>query len=231
MSVVDREHWDERYAAGGLAPVLDEPPLSPFLAPIAHLMPMTGHALELACGRGRGAVWLAKRGMDYRGVDVSPVAVELARELALRSGVGDRCRFDVFDLDNGLPPGPPVDLLLCHLFVDRRLDHAMMDRLAPGGILVVVSLSEVGHGPGDFRIRPGELLDAFDSLEVLDHTESEGVARIVAHQPASTPDHTVGGIPDQTASALDRHIWLGPDKSTARVSSDAPRRIEPGDRS
>jgi hypothetical protein len=47
--------------------------------------------------------------MDNWGVDASHVAVELARELARRSGVGDRCRFDVFDLDKGLPQGPPVD--------------------------------------------------------------------------------------------------------------------------
>jgi hypothetical protein len=49
--------------------------------------------------------------------------------------------------------------------------------LASGGTLVVVSLSEVGHGPGDFRIRPGELLDAFGSLKMLDHAESEGFGR------------------------------------------------------
>ena len=122
MTEANRTHWDERYAAGGLAPVLDDPPVTPFLAPIEHLMPTTGQVLELACGRGRGAFWLAKRGMDYWGVDVSPVAIELARELARRSGVGDRCRFDVFDLNNGLPPGPPVDLLFCHLFVDRPLE-------------------------------------------------------------------------------------------------------------
>lgn len=40
-----------------------------------------------------------------------------------------------------------------------------MDRLAPEGILVVVSLREVGHGTGGFRIRPGELLDVFGFLE------------------------------------------------------------------
>jgi SAM-dependent methyltransferase len=157
-------------------------------------MPTTGYALELACGRGRGAVWLAKRGMDYWGVDVSPVAVELARELSRRSGVGDRCRFDVFDLDNGLPPGPPVDLLFCHLFVDRRLDDAMKERVAPGGILVVVSLSEAGHGPGDFRIKPGELLDAFGSLEVLDHAEREGV-RADTRPPFSLNSRSPDSVP------------------------------------
>ena len=146
-------------------------------------MPTTGHALELACGRGRGAVWLAKRGLDYWGVDVSPVAIGLAQELARRSGVGDRCRFDVFDLDNGLPPGPPVDFLFCHLFVDHRLDRAIMKRLSPGGLLVVVSLSEVGHGKGEFRIGPSELLDTFGSLDVIDHEEGEGMARILVRRP------------------------------------------------
>ena len=189
MSEADRRHWDERYAADGLAPVLDDPPPSPFLAPVEHLIPTTGQALELACGRGRAAVWLANRGVDYWGVDVSPVAIELARELAHRSGVGDRCRFDVFDLDNGLPPGPPVDLLFCHMFIDHRLDKAIIERLGPGGILVFVSLSEVGHGPGDFRIGPGELLDTFRSLDVLDHREHEGLARIVARQPDVTIDN------------------------------------------
>lgn len=182
MSEAERKHWDNRYAADGLAPVLDDPPPTPFLAHVEDLVPTTGQAFELACGRGRGAVWLAKRGMGYWGVDVSPVAIELARELARRSGLEDRCRFDVFDLDNGLPQGSPVDLLLCHLFVDHRLDEAIIQRLAPGGLVVVVALSEVGYGPGEHRIRRGELLDAFGSLDVIDHREGEGMARILARQ-------------------------------------------------
>ena len=42
-----------------------------------------------------------------------PVAMDVARELASRSGVSDRCRFEVWDLDQGLPPGPPVDVVVC----------------------------------------------------------------------------------------------------------------------
>lgn len=138
--------------------------------------------MELACGRGRGAVWLAKRGMEYRGVDISPVAIKLARELTERSGVARRCRFEVFDLDEGLPPGPRVDLILCYLFRDRRLDRDVVDRLVPGGVLAVAVLSEVGHGPGEFRAGPGELRDAFWHLDVLDEGEKEGRAWILARR-------------------------------------------------
>ena len=60
-----------------------------------------------------------------------PFAIGLAQELARRSGGGDPCRFNVFELDNGLSRGQRVDLLFCHPFVDRRLDDAIVERLAP----------------------------------------------------------------------------------------------------
>lgn len=179
MTEDDRRHWDERYAAGGPAPAgAGGPP--PQLAPYEHLLPTSGTALELACGRGRGAVWLAGRGLDYLGVDVSPVAVGLARDLVARSGLADRCRFEVVDLDHGLPPGPPVDVLLCYFFRDPRLDRAIVERLAPGGLLAMVVLSEVDVGPGRFRAPPGELLAAFGELEVLAAGEGDGEAWLVA---------------------------------------------------
>jgi SAM-dependent methyltransferase len=120
--------------------------------------------------------------MEIHGVDVSPVAIDLARRLAVDSGVADRCRFDVVDLDGGLPPGPDVDLLFCYLFRDQRLDQAMMDRLLPGGLLAVAVLSEVGAGPGPFRARPSELRDAFDELNVLVEGEEDGMAWLLARR-------------------------------------------------
>jgi len=128
-------------------------------------------------------MWLAIRGMHVWGVDVSPVAIDLAHELTSLSGVADRCRFDVVDLDRGLPKGPPVDLLVCHLFRDQRLDQAMIERLAPGGLLAVAVHSEVGVGPGPFRARPNELRDAFGELDVLTDGEAEGMAWVVARRP------------------------------------------------
>jgi SAM-dependent methyltransferase len=188
MSEAHRRHWDRRYREGGMAPVLPVAPALPALAHVDHLLPTKGQALEIACGRGRGAVWLAGRGLTYWGVDVSPVAIELARQLVELSGVSRSCRFDVFDLDAGLPDGEPVDLVLCYLFRDQRLDRAMVDRLVPGGLLAVAVRSEVGVGPEEFpdgsqRARPGELRDAFGHLEIIDEGEGDGMARIVARKP------------------------------------------------
>lgn len=182
MSEADRLHWDERYAAGGLAPFGDHGP-PPVFADSVQFLPTEGDALELACGRGRAAVWLAHRGMHVWGVDVSPVAIDLAIELAELSGVADSCRLEVFDLDNGLPEGPPVDLIFSHLFRDSSLDRAMVGRLRPGGILAISSLSEVGSAPGRFRVLRGELQAGFAAdLDVLSHTETDGMAALVARR-------------------------------------------------
>ncbi len=132
----DRRRWDERYAHSG--PVQAGAVAAPsFLQPHTDLIPTAGQALEVACGQGIGAVWLASRGLDVWGVDISEVAIDQARDLARRTGFRDRCRFDVVDLDEGLPAGPPVNMLLCNKFRDRRLDQAMIERLAPGGLLAI----------------------------------------------------------------------------------------------
>ena len=175
----DRLHWDDRYARAGPAPVgaVGPPPL---LEPYERLFPSSGRAMDIACGRGRGAVWLAQRGLDVWGLDVSGVAVGLARELAAGSGVGVRCRFDVVDLDDGLPQGPLVDVILCHMFRDSRLDRAIIDRLAPGGLLAMVALSEVDVGPGPFRVGPGQLRAAFAELDPIAEGEQGGQAWLLA---------------------------------------------------
>ncbi|MFY1599718.1 SAM-dependent methyltransferase [Micromonospora sp. WMMD737] len=181
MSDDDRLRWDRRHA--GQDPVeLDEVALPAVFRPYATEFPVAGRALELACGRGAAAVWLALRGMDVRGVDISPAAVEAARGLARRCRIAERCHFDIVDLDDGLPPGKPVDVLLCNKFRDQRLDHPVLERLAPGGLLALSALSEVGAGPGPFRVRPGELTDAFAVLDVITSGEADGQAWLLARR-------------------------------------------------
>ncbi len=177
MADSDRDHWNERYEAGVAEPQNEIAP-SRHLAPIAHLLPTSGLALDVACGRGASSLWLAARGLDVWGFDVSPVAIGLAAASARAGAV--HAHFTVHDLDRGLPEGPAVDLILCQLFRDARLDQSMIDRLAPRGMLVVICLSEVGAAPGPFRTGEGELRRAFASLHVIDHEEKDGVARLVA---------------------------------------------------
>lgn len=146
------------------------------------MFPTDGYALDLACGQGVASVWLARRGLTVWEVDVSAIAVDQARDLAVRSGVGGRCRFDIVDLDAGLPAGRPVDVIVCHRFRDRRLDEAIIERLAPGGLLAITALSAVGAEPGRFRAAPGELTTAFAQLEVIAAGEGNGEAWLLARK-------------------------------------------------
>jgi SAM-dependent methyltransferase len=177
----DRRRWDDRYTRLGPATLDEVAPPRP-LAPHAGEVPDTGRALDVACGRGTAAVWLARRGLEVWGLDVSPVAIDQARDLARRADVADRSRFDVADLDDGLPDGPPVDLVVCHLFRDARLDRALIDRLVPGGLVAVTVLSEVGAGAGRFRAPPGELRRVFADLAVIDAAEGGGEAWLLARR-------------------------------------------------
>jgi SAM-dependent methyltransferase len=114
------------------------------------------------------------------GLDISDVAVEQARDLARRTGVGDRCRFRTWDLDDGLPHGPTVDVVVCHKFRDSRLDRAIIERLAPDGLLAIASLSETGSAPAPFRAKSGELLAAFAELDLIAAGEGEGHTWLLA---------------------------------------------------
>lgn len=189
MSDDDRRRWDARHAEAGPAGLDDTGPPAAFAGHEA-VFPTRGRALDVACGRGRAAVWLARRGLDVTGVDVSPVAVDLARRLADAAGVTDHCRFEVADLADGLPPGPPVDILLCHKYHDPALDRAMIERLAPSGLLAIAVLSEVGAevgaGRGRFMAAPGELGTAFAELNAVAGGEGDGLAWLLATKPGSS---------------------------------------------
>jgi SAM-dependent methyltransferase len=181
MGEADRHRWDERYVAKG-PPPLSSVALPSVFAGHADLFPTAGRALDLACGQGTGSVWLASRGLQVVGLDVSPVAISHARELAQRAAVGNRCRFDVVDFDGGLPAGTPVDVILCCKFRDPRLDRAIIERLSPGGLLAIAALSEVGASPGPFRAAAGELSAAFAGLDVIGSDERDGQAWLLARR-------------------------------------------------
>lgn len=174
MSEHDRDHWDARYRESDPDSVVIAPP--PVFAPHESEFPAEGRALEIACGTGGGGLWLANRGLDYLGVDVSPIAIDLARRRAAAHNLEERCRFAVWDLDAGLPDGPDVDLLFCHKFRDSSLDQHLINRLAPGGLLAIAVLSEVDAEPGQFRAGPGELVAAFAGLERIVAGEAGGMA-------------------------------------------------------
>lgn len=183
MSEQDRIRWEAAYT--DREPDDDVPALPPVFSSHADQFPVAGSALDVACGAGRGSLWLAERGLDVWGLDVSSVAITRARAAAARRGVAERCRFDVVDLDEGLPSGPRVDVLLCHRFRDPGLYPALAARLRPGGLLAICVLSEVGAQAGRFRAGTRELETAFAGLVTLGAAEGDGQAWLVARAPAT----------------------------------------------
>jgi len=137
VSTADRSRWDARHAAVGLGAPM--PPDG--LRGRESLLPAAGRALDVACGRGAVAVWLAQRGFTVDAVDVSGVGLESARALAESAGVAEAVRPVEADLDGGLPVEGPYDLVVCQRFRAPALYPALADALAPGGLLVVTVLS------------------------------------------------------------------------------------------
>ncbi|RPI23347.1 MAG: class I SAM-dependent methyltransferase [Actinobacteria bacterium] len=131
-------YWDQRYRERGFL-WGTEP--NRFLVEVASdLLP--GRALDLACGQGRNSVWLAQRGHTVTGLDLSPVAIGHAEELARQAGVV--IEFHAVDLTTWQPEGRTWDLVvLSYLQVvaeDRRLIHERAEAaVAAGGTLIVIA--------------------------------------------------------------------------------------------
>jgi SAM-dependent methyltransferase len=118
-------------------------------------------ALDLGCGAGNYAVWLATQGFRVTGVDISPRALELAKRLAAQRGVA--CRFLVFDLTGNVEQlAQSFDLaydweVLHHVFPEDRERYAanVSQMLRPGGTYLSVCFSEddVGAFGGEGKYR------------------------------------------------------------------------------
>jgi SAM-dependent methyltransferase len=172
-----REDWNRRFA--GADPVhATAVPNRFLLAEVADLAP--GRALDLGCGAGRNAVWLAERGWRVTAVDFSEVALAMARALAAARGVD--VEWVDADVVTWTPPARAFDLV-CVLYVqlpapERRilLAHAA-GAVRPGGTLLVVghdllNLTEGWGGPKqpDVLYTPHDLAREVDGL-VIDKAE------------------------------------------------------------
>ncbi|WGX95197.1 cyclopropane-fatty-acyl-phospholipid synthase family protein [Nocardioides sp. L-11A] len=139
--------WDERY--GGSDRVWSGRPNQRLVEQTADLSP--GTALDVACGEGGDAVWLAKQGWQVTAVDVSQVALSRVARHAEDEGVGDRLKVGFYDaLADPRPAGRHTfDLVSVSFLHVPQPDFAAVyrgiaDAVAPGGRLLVTA-----HHPDD----------------------------------------------------------------------------------
>lgn len=135
---MDAAGWNERYATPGL--VWHAEP-NRFLPPeVADLTP--GSALDLACGEGRNAVWLAEQGWQATGVDFSDVGLAKASAMAADRGVAPT--WVCADVCTWEPPQPGFDLVVVFYLQlpaaeRRQAMHVATRALTPGGTVLWVA--------------------------------------------------------------------------------------------
>lgn len=140
----ERPAWEERYAGERVWSGKVNVQLR---AEAASLAP--GRALDVGCGEGGDALWLAQNGWQVTASDFADAALARVAEHAAEAGLGDRVETRRIDVRTFEPDGETWDLVTSHFVhlpdggmvdVVRRLASAV----APGGTLLVV-----GHDPGD----------------------------------------------------------------------------------
>ena len=178
-----REFWDQRYSAPeyifGTGPNL-------FLASQQHLFKPGDRVLDIACGEGRNSVWLASLGCDVLGMDVSPLALNKARQLAADRGV--TVRWQEADVRSWQWQPDAFDAVVCIFiqFADpsqrARLFSGLQTTLKLGGKLVLQ-----GYTPKQVEYKTGGpplaahmyttamLHDAFAGLDIVHLQEHEDV--------------------------------------------------------
>lgn len=170
--------WEERYVTGNTPWDTGEPEPELIRVLDAHAVPR-GRALEVGCGTGTNAVYLARRGFEVTATDISPTALAAARERAAKAGV------DVMWVEADLLSEPNLgegyDLVL-----DRGVYHVLRlgdaspflrllgRALRPGGLYVVLAGNAndaIEEGPPRVHAHElcAELNPLFELVDLREH--------------------------------------------------------------
>lgn len=192
---MDSASWDRRYEGREL--VWSAEPNRFLVAETETLAP--GRAIDLACGEGRNAIWLAERGWQAVGADFSEVGLRKARELANRRGVN--VEWVAADLLDYRPDPRAFDLVLVFYLqvpaAERRpILQAAAEGVAPAGtfLLVAHDSSNLQHGHGG----PPDPAVLYTADDVVDDLAGAGL-QVERAEPVERPVQT----PDGERVALD----------------------------
>ena len=174
MALDDRARWDEKHAA---EQTTQKP--SSFLKEIFECdsWPLPkGRALDIATGKGRNAIFLAERGFQVVGIDISPVALEMARRSAQEKSLA--IDWQEADLERIELPKGYYDLVVNFNYLQRSLVTEIKKTLKPGGWVIfesyLIDQSKIGHAIRRvYLLLHNELLDVFRDFRVLYYREGK----------------------------------------------------------
>lgn len=162
---MDVQRWDEMYRSRDQ--IFSGNPNGVLVAETIDLSP--GKALDVGCGEGADALWLARRGWQVTAVDVSETALQ--RAAAAATDIKGRVSWARADLTTTPPPADAFDLVSIQYFpLRRRPGHAtlrgLLDAVAPGGTLLFAT-----HALADLAPRQEEDFDPADYYQPDDIAE------------------------------------------------------------
>lgn len=183
MKSEEKARWDQRYTESPESWMhADDFLMSAYEHFLAKVPP--GRALDLAGGAGRNSVFLLQHGWQVKLVDISSVALGLAKEKAATLEIEQADLNTITDLGN-----EQYDLIVVFYFLRRELFPAIVRALKPGGFLLyrtyTIDRMKAPGGPSDPRylLQPHELPQAFRQLHVVHYhetTEGKAAAELVA---------------------------------------------------
>jgi tellurite methyltransferase len=169
-----KSFWDGKYSRTGKYIFGKEP--AKFLTKNQHYIPQNAKILDVGMGEGRNAVYLARKGFNVSGVDISSVAIRKAKLLASEHGVAINTYNTSMSSFDTTPE--TYDVIICFYFVDRKINEKLVKLLKPGGLLIYESHTEnqkkiKGNESVDARylLKEGELLSMFPNMKVLKYEE------------------------------------------------------------
>jgi SAM-dependent methyltransferase len=190
--VLDAAFWDARY--GEADAIWSGDPNPQLVAEAADLAP--GVALDVGCGEGADAIWLAQRGWEVTATDLSGVALARAAAHADAAGVADRIAFQHVDVTQWAPPEGAFDLVTAqfmHLPSQQRVE---LHRRLAAAVAVGGSLLLVGHHPSDLDgeiPRPRSRDWFFTAADVAAVLDPQEWTVVVADERARQAPHPESG--------------------------------------
>ena len=175
--------WEDHYRRRGR--VWSGRP-NPVLVDVVGSLRRPGTALDLGCGEGGDAIWLARQGWRVTAVDVSATALDRAAVDAATAGVADRIDFRRHNLALAFPPGAfdLVSAQYLHSPIEFPRVHVLQEAVSavrPGGLLLIFDHAAVS--PGSWTV-PEETLASLDLSPGEWHTE-----RLEAREREATGPH------------------------------------------
>lgn len=184
----DIERWNQKYRGGNPHPDFAPDPL---LLAHAHLFDGAGTALDLACGVGHNALYLAQLGYEVLAVDGSMTGLGYCRE-ALR-GRNLRVSLVNADLEDFVLPPNFFDIVLVIRYLHRPLIARLKNAIRPGGLVIYQTfntnyLRERPVFNKDYLLTPGELAEFFADFTSVATNDTPDVSASLSHWIGKRPD-------------------------------------------